>query len=95
LAALIGVRYEYSLSQYRDRVGREIDFVVENADGKVLCLEVKAGSLASKDDCKHMAWFARNIIPGRSFTGVVLYTGDTTLPLGPDMYAVPIAALWG
>jgi predicted AAA+ superfamily ATPase len=94
LAALVGARYEYSLSQYRDRVGREIDFVVENADGEVLCLEVKAGSLASRDDCKHMAWFEQNIVPDRSFTGVVLYTGDTVLPLGKNMYAVPIAALW-
>jgi predicted AAA+ superfamily ATPase len=94
LAALVGARYEYSLSQYRDRVGREIDFVVENADGEVLCLEVKAGSLASRDDCKHMAWFEQNIVPDRAFTGVVLYTGDTVLPLGKNMFAVPIAALW-
>jgi predicted AAA+ superfamily ATPase len=94
LAAQIGLGQTYSLSQYRDRAGREIDFVVEKDTGEILGIEVKAGSLVSREDCKHMAWFAESIVPDKNFLGIVLYTGDTTLPLGKDMYAVPVAALW-
>jgi predicted AAA+ superfamily ATPase len=94
LSAQIGLSYDYSLSQYRDHKGREIDFIVENDEGKLLGIEVKAGSMVSSDDCKHMVWFKNNIVPDRSFTGIVLYAGENTLPLGPDMFAVPLAALW-
>jgi predicted AAA+ superfamily ATPase len=94
LAAQAGLGHTYSLSQYRDRAGREIDFVVEKDTGEILGIEAKAGSMASLEDCRHMAWFAKSIVPDRKFLGVVLYTGDTTLPLGKDMYAVPVAALW-
>jgi predicted AAA+ superfamily ATPase len=98
LSAQIGSGYEYSLSQYRDYKGREIDFLVENDNGELLGVEVKAGSMVSKKDCRHMTWFrdniAKNIAKDKRFIGVVLYTGDTTLPLGENMYAVPIGALW-
>lgn len=86
--------YQYSLSHYRDRQGREIDFVVGNDNGELMGIEVKAGSMVSSSDCRHMRWFAQNIVPDKPFTGIVLYTGENTLPLGKDMYAVPIAALW-
>ena len=94
LSAQIGLGHEYSLSQYRDYKGREVDFIVENDAGEVVGIEVKAGSMASSDDCKHMVWFKNNVVKDKPFTGVVLYTGENTLPLGKDMFAVPIAALW-
>jgi predicted AAA+ superfamily ATPase len=94
LSAQIGLGYNYSLSQYRDRKGREIDFIVENDRGELLGIEVKAGSMVSSDDCKHLRWFKDNIALNRIFTGVVLYTGENTLPLGTNIYAVPVAALW-
>jgi hypothetical protein len=50
--------------------------------------------MASKNDCRHLVWFKKNIAPDRHFVGIVLYTGEMTLPLGEDIYAVPIAALW-
>jgi predicted AAA+ superfamily ATPase len=94
LRAQIDLDYNYSLYQYRDRVGREIDFLVENGDGALLGVEVKAGSAVSKDDFKHMTWFKHNIVTDKEFIGVVLYAGENVLPFGPDMYAIPIAALW-
>jgi predicted AAA+ superfamily ATPase len=94
LSILTGLGYSYSLSQYRDRRGKEIDFIVENDRGEFLGIEVKAGSMVSPDDAKHLRWFRDNIVPDRIFTGVVLYTGENTLPLGADIYAVPVAALW-
>jgi len=86
--------YRYSLYHYRDRQNREIDFIVKNDVGGLLGIEVKSGSAVSRDDARHMVWFKNNIARDREFIGVVLYTGEITLPLGEDMYAVPIAALW-
>ena len=86
--------YRYSLYHYRDRQKREIDFIVKNDVGDLLGIEVKSGSAVSRDDVRHMAWFKNNIAKEREFIGIVLYAGEETLPLGDDMYAVPIAALW-
>jgi len=94
LSALIDLDYHYSLSHYRDRENREIDFIVRSDSGELLGVEVKAGSAVSRKDCRHMVWFKNNIVKDEPFIGIVLYTGEVTLPLGNDMYAVPIAALW-
>ena len=57
-------------------------------------MEVKSGSAVSPKDTRHMVWFKENLAKERKFIGIVLYTGENVLPLGKDMYAVPIAALW-
>jgi len=94
LAAQLGLCEGYRFYHYRDRENREIDFLIENDCGILLGVEVKAGSSVSKDNFKHMTWFKYNIVPDKDFIGVVLYTGENVLPFGPDMYAVPVAALW-
>jgi predicted AAA+ superfamily ATPase len=94
LTAQIDLSYEYSIKHYRDREGREIDFIVENSEGAILGIEVKAGSVVSKDDFRHILWFKRNIVPHKEFIGIVLYTGENILSFGTDLRAVPIAALW-
>ena len=94
LAAQLDLREGNRFYHYRDRENREIDFLIENERGTLLGIEVKAGSAVSKDDFKHMVWFKHNIVTDREFIGVVLYTGENVLSFGPNMYAVPIAALW-
>ena len=94
LKAQIDLHYGYSLYHYRDRAGREIDFIIESDNGALLGVEVKSGSVVSKDDFRHMIWFKYNIVPDKEFIGIVLYSGENVLPFGPNMYAVPIAALW-
>ena len=94
LAAQLGLLEGCRFYHYRDRDNREIDFLIENERGTLLGIEVKAGSAVSKDDFKHMAWFKRNIVPDKEFIGIVLNSGENVLPFGPDMYSVPIAALW-
>ena len=79
------------ISQYRDRDRHEIDFIVENADGEMLGIEVKAGSV-SGDDFKHLRWFAANLTK-KAFTGIVLYSGRDVLRFGDGFYAVPLSAL--
>lgn len=94
LAALCDLQKSFLLRHYRDRTGREIDFVIENDQGAILAIEVKAGSSFSLSDTRHLSWFRQNIVKDKSFTGIILYTGENTLSLGNDIYAVPMAALW-
>jgi predicted AAA+ superfamily ATPase len=94
LAAQIGLDYQYSLFHYRDREKREVDYIVENRHGSALGIEVKAGSFVSTKECRHLKWLKDKFNGGGNFTGIVLYTGEQTLPLGQDLYAVPIASIW-
>lgn len=66
---------------------------LSRTDGAMLGIEVKAGSSLSKDDFKHLKWFAANLAKERQFTGIVLYSGEQTLRFGEGFYAVPLATL--
>ena len=94
LAALCDLENSFLLRHYRDRTGREIDFVIENDQGEILGIEVKSGSSFSPGDARHLRWFKQNIAKGKPFVGIILYTGEHTLSLGDDIYAVPMSALW-
>jgi len=85
---------KYNIYHYRDREKREIDFIIENEDGNVLGVEVKAGSAISRDSFKHLRWFRENIAKDRKFIGVILYTGDQLASFGDSMWAVPMNVLW-
>ena len=93
LAPQLDINPDYSISQYRDSRKREIDFVVESDGGCVLGIEVKSGSAVGKGDFAHLAWFRDNIVKHRRFIGIVLYTGEHTLPFGKNLYAVPMGTL--
>jgi predicted AAA+ superfamily ATPase len=79
---------------YRDREDREIDFIVENSEGKIACVEIKSGSSISKDDFKHITWFKNNIVKNQNPVSIILYSGENTVSFGDGLVAVPMAALW-
>ena len=84
----------YELFHYRDREKREIDFLIEREDNALLGIEVKAGSAISKNDFQHMTWFRNNLAKTQKFVGVILYTGQTPVSFGPNLWAVPFSLLW-
>ena len=92
IAAQADASGDYEISHYRDRYGREIDYIVENDIGELLGIEVKAGSRVGPEDFKHMKWFGANLCT-RPFVGIVLYTGAEVLSFGERLYAVPMACL--
>ena len=95
LAAILDAQQgEYDLYHYRDREKREVDFIVENEDGDILGIEVKAGSSVDKSMFKHLVWFKENMARGHSFKGIILYTGEHVLPFGKNLWVVPISHLW-
>ncbi len=93
LASEIGLSNGYHLYHYRDEDQREIDFILSDAGGRLLGVEVKAGSAVRSDDFRHLDWFRGKFAP--NMPAVVLYTGDKVLPFGRKRYAVPVASLFG
>lgn len=81
------------LFHFRSHTHREIDFILEAADGSVVAIEVKKTAAPTGDDFRHLRQMKEDL-GDRFRRGLVLHTGDTLAPFGPDLYAVPIAALW-
>lgn len=67
--------------------------MLENARGEVVGVEVKASAGVSSGDFAGLRLL--NELVGEGFVrGIVLYSGDKCVPFGPNLWAVPIAALW-
>jgi uncharacterized protein len=78
---------------YRTKDQVEVDIVLENRRGKVVAIDVKAASTVRADDFRGIRHLA-NRVGDDLIVGVVLYTGQQTVPFGPRFRAVPISALW-
>lgn len=73
---------------------REVDVLLEAANGQVVGIEIKASAGPSTRDARHLAWLRDEL--GERFTaGIVLHTGAYLYRLCERIHAVPIAALWG
>lgn len=87
-------KHNYRTYHWRSPDHREIDLLIERGQD-VLGIEIKAARGFDGDDLRHLRWFAQKG-PGRNrrFTGLLIYLGDRALPLGDNIYALPISSLW-
>lgn len=83
----------YAMSYYRDKSQREVDFVIEDAQGGVIGIEVKSAATINGSDFAGLRQLA-TLTGARFMAGLVLYDGDLTLPFGPGLWAVPLGTLW-
>jgi hypothetical protein len=75
---------------WRDRAGREVDFVLEQ-DGELVALELKASRQVTPSDAAGLTAFRAGLGKDKKFKlGAVLHAGEPR-PLGNDFYALP----WG
>jgi uncharacterized protein len=81
------------LHHFRTRDKVEVDGVLESADGRVVAIEVKAGSTVRSEDLSGLRHLAQRL-GSRFVAGFVLYTGGQSLPFGDRLRALPIDALW-
>lgn len=84
----------FKIYYFRDRNGREIDFVLERYDGHIAGIEVKASASPSAKDATHLRWL-RDALGDRFVAGVVLHLGAHSVSVGDDLYMLPLSALWG
>jgi predicted AAA+ superfamily ATPase len=73
--------------------GREIDILIERGDGTICGIEVKLGATARSRDFAALRHL-QNRLGARFTLGAVVHTGAETLPFGPNLWALPVSALW-
>ena len=71
---------------------REIDFIVERADGQVLAIEVKSSAVVDNHDVRHLRWFA-DALGDRLLDAVVVTTGPYAYRRPDGIAVVPLALL--
>ncbi|MFD3506362.1 ATP-binding protein [Nocardia sp. NPDC058666] len=84
----------FEIMHYRDRDGREIDFILETPDGRIYAIEVKASSSPHSDDTRHLTWL-RDKLGDRFTAGIVLHLGTKGFSYGDRILSLPLSALWG
>jgi len=81
------------LFHYRTHAQQEVDFVLEDARGRLVGIEVKKTASPTSSDFKGLRHLSDQA--GKRFLrGVVLYTGSTSVAFGPNLHAVPVSSLW-
>lgn len=83
----------HQLYHFRTAKGREIDLLIEDAQGRIVGVEVKASRTVSAGDFRHLRWLAQ-AAGTRWAGGIVLHWGAEQVPFGEGLWAVPIACLW-
>jgi len=70
-----------------------VDFVLEDARGRLVGIEVKKTASPTSANFKGLRHLAEQT--GKRFLrGVLLYTGSTSVAFEPNLHAVPVSALW-
>lgn len=84
----------YTVHHYRDKDQDEVDLVVENQEGGVVGIEVKASATVNAGDFRGLRKLAE--VCGKNFKlGMVLYDETNVIPFGESLFAAPISCLWG
>ena len=83
----------YIFYHYRDSRKREVDLVIENENGKIVLIEIKASSTVTASDFKAINYLQEKH-SDKVILGFVVYTGSTFLPFGKRQVALPACCLW-
>lgn len=82
-----------TLFHFRTSDGKEVDFVLEQPNGHLTSIEVKAADHVQASDFKGLRELQQQV--GDDFRcGVVLYQGSETIRFGEALWAVPLPSLW-
>ena len=82
---------------YRDYPGREIDLILERADGAIVAVEVKATSSLTGNHLSHVRWLRNRldtVAPGTFRVGILFHTGPQSLTISDRLHLRPISTLW-
>lgn len=88
-----GWEHDVRFSHYRDKDQYEVDVVLERGPRRVVGIEIKAAASLRDADGRGLARL-RATLGDRFQCGVLLYDGETLVPLGDRIHAVPLRAVW-
>jgi len=83
----------FEIHYFRDRGGREVDFVLERHDGLIAAIEVKATASPSSGHAANLMWL-RDRVGDRFTAGIVLHQGDAIGSIGDRIQLLPLSTLW-
>lgn len=81
------------VGHYRTSDGHEVDLLIENAEGELVALGVKAGSTYRREDLRGLVHL-RDRVGDRFRAGVLLHTGASAAPVDDRIHLCPIDGLW-
>ena len=84
----------FDVYHYRDRDGLEVDLILALENGDIIGIEVKA---TGDPRISHATGLSKlkERVGSKWRAGIVFHTGTKGAPLGEDIFALPISALWG
>lgn len=82
-----------SIFHYRTPQNREVDLVLERANGEIVGVEVKSAASVQDSDFDGLRSLEADA-KKRFVHGIVLYAGESAVQFGKRMSAVPVDALW-
>ncbi len=83
----------FQFSHFRDKEENEVDVVIEDRQGRVVGIEVKASATVASSDFGGLRKLAEAC--GERFVlGLVLHDHDKTVPFGSKLAAAPLSGLW-
>lgn len=78
---------------WRTASGLEVDLVLEDAAGRLVGIEVKAGATLGGGDIRGLQ-APSDTAGDRWVRGVVLHTGNQIIPFSNNLHGLPISHLW-
>ncbi len=81
------------LYHFRTSDNKEIDFVLEAPDGKLVGVETKSRDSVIAADFKGLK-VLQHQVKDDFICGIVLYCGQHVIPYGDRLWAVPVSELW-
>lgn len=81
------------MHHYRDRNQKDVDFVVEAEDWRVITIEVKASRTVTSAHLASLR-FLREKLGSRLARGIVLAAIDRPASFGDGLWALPLSVLW-
>ncbi len=83
-----------TLHHYRTQTDIEVDFILENRQGQITGIEVKASATVDSKDFKGLRHL-QDTEAAIFQRGIVLYAGRELVPFGEKLWAVPLSVWWG
>lgn len=88
-----GWEHNVRFSHYRDKDQQEVDLVLERGPNRVVGIEVKASATLRDSDRRGLERL-RDAVGDGFRCGALLYDGETLVPLGDRIYAIPLRMIW-
>jgi predicted AAA+ superfamily ATPase len=86
-------RRQPEMFHFRTHIGQEVDIVLEEPNGSLVGVEVKASATITAGDFKSLRVFKEAV--GKRFRrGVLLHTGRECLAVGGGLHGLPVSTLW-